>query len=188
MKLYEGVNKMLKAIGELPVVDDEQVLNADDVSDVGLARDTLLQMSRIVQQEGYWFNTEYNYPLVPTTDGYIAIGDFILDVISTKYIIKDHKLYNISKHTYLFDSKINADVIFEVNFDDLPLVAADVVTREATVSFYNDIQGDSQELKVLINNAQRAQIALQKAQFKHKSSNLMKSSRLLDRTSNPKAL
>ena len=188
MKLYEGVNRMLKAIGEIPVTDDEQVLNADATSDIGMARDTLLGMSRIIQQEGYWFNTEVAYPLVPTIDGYIAIGDDILSLYSPKYIVKDHKLYDVTKRTFLFDGPVKADVVFELPFDDLPFVAADVIVREATVSFYNDIQGDTQELRVLETNAARGQVALQKAQLKHKKANLMKNSRLLDRTQNPRAL
>jgi hypothetical protein len=179
---------MLKSIGEIPITDDEQVLTADSTSDIGMARDTLLEMSRIIQQEGYWFNTEVGYPLVPTVDGYIAISDNILAINSPSYIIKDHKLYDIVKRTYLFDGKVTVDTVFEVPFDDLPFVVADVITREATVSFYNDIQGDTQELKVLETNAQRAQIAFQKAQYKHKKSNLIKGSRLIDRTQNPRAL
>ena len=188
MKLYEGINRMLKSIGEIPVTDDEQVIDADSTSDIGMARDTLLGMSRIIQQEGYWFNTELNYPLVPTTDGYIAVGNNILAINNNKYIVKDHKLYDITKRTFLFDAPVQVDVVFETNFDDLPFVAADVIVREATVSFYNDIQGDTQEIRVLEMNAQRGQIALQKAQYKHKKANLMRGSRLVDRTQNPTAL
>lgn len=188
MKLYEGINKMLKSIGEMPVTDDEQVIEADSTSDIGMARDTLLDTSKIIQQQGYWFNTELQYPLVPTIDGYIAIGDSILAVNSTKYIIKDHKLYDVSNRTFIFDSKVLIDVIFETPFDDLPFVAADYITSEATISFYNDIQGDTQELRVLESVASRRQVALQKAEYKNKRANLIRNTRLVDRTQNPKAL
>ena len=189
MKLYEAINRVLKAIGEIPMTSEEEYLTADASSDIGRARDTVLGMSKIIQQEGYWFNLEKGYPMSPSPiDGTIAIGDNILAVVDTRYIVKDHKLYDVTKRTSMFTSTIKVDVIFEIPFDDLPFVVADVITREASVAFYNDVMGDTQELKVLEMNAQRGQVALQKAQFKHKRANLMKGSRLVDRTQNPRAL
>jgi len=188
MDIYEGVNVLLGAIGEIPITDNTQAIDAESTSDVGIARDTLLRMSDSIQQEGYWFNTEKNYPMVPNTDGYIPISDNVLAVYSPEFIVKDHKLYNTATRSYKFDKTQELDVVFNVAFDDLPFVVADAVVREAASAYYNNVLGDTQELRVLQGNAERAQIALQKAQFKHKKVNLMSGSRLLNRTQNPTGL
>jgi hypothetical protein len=188
MDIYEGVNQLLGVIGEIPITDNTQALEAEAISDVGIARDTLLRLSKSVQQEGYWFNTEVNYPLVPNTEGFIPIGDNILSIYSPKHVIKDHKLYDIEKHTYLFDKVQKLDVVFYVPFDDLPYVVADVIVREGCVSFYNNVLGDTQEIRVLENNLGKAQVALQKAHFKHKKLNLITGNKLLNRSQNPSPL
>ena len=188
MDLYEGVNVLLGSIGEIPITDDTQAQEAEATSDIGLARDTLLRMSKIIQQEGYWFNEEKAYPMIPNTDGYIAISNSILSIYHATIIVKDHKLYDTEDRTYQFEEAQELDVVFEVPFDDLPYVVADVITREATLAYYNNVLGDTQELRILEKNAQRAQVALQKAQLKHRKANLMSGSKLLNRTQNPTGL
>jgi len=188
MDLYEGCNQLLGAIGEIPITDNTQAIEADSTSDVGIARDTILRMSQSIQQEGYWFNTEKNYPMIPNTEGYIPVSNSILGIYHPTIIVKDHKLYDTVKRTYIFEGAQEIDVVFEVTFDDLPYVVADAIVREATTAFYNNVLGDTQELRVLETNAQRAQIALQKAQIKHRKVNLMSGSRLLNRTQNPSGL
>jgi len=188
MDIFEGVNVLLGSIGEIPITDNTQAQEADATSDVGIARDTLLRMSESIQQEGYWFNKEIAYPMIPNTSGYIPIGDNILAVYSPTLIVKDHKLYDTTNRTFIFDKKQEVDVVFNVVFDDLPAVVSDVIVREATTAFYNNILGDTQELRILEANAKRAQIALQKAQLKHRKINLMSGSKLLNRTQNPSGL
>jgi len=185
MDLYEGVNALLNAIGEIPITDNTQAIEAEVTSDVGLARDTLLRISKALQEEGYWFNKEIEYPLVPNTDGLIPIGSSVLSVVSQEYIVKDHKLYDVVKRSYEFDTIPKVTIVFEVAFDDLPSVVADTIVREAQVEFYNNVFGDTQELNILRQNAQRAQIQFQKAQLKHRRPNLIKGSRLVSRTQNP---
>ena len=188
MDLYEGVNVLLGSIGEIPITDNTQAQEAEATSDVGIARDTLIRMSRIIQEEGYWFNSEKAYPMIPNTEGYIPISNSILSLYHATIIVKDHKLYDTESRSYIFEDTQELDVVFEVSFDDLPYVVADVITREATTAFYNNVLGDTQELRILEKNAQRAQIALQKAQLKHKKANLMSGSKLLNRTQNPAGL
>ena len=185
MNLYEGVNVLLGSIGEIPITNNTAAVSAGATSDVGMARDTLLLMSRSIQEQGYWFNKEILYPLSINTSGYIPIGPSILSVYHPTIIVKDHKLYNIEDRTYIFTEAQEVDVIFYLAFDDLPTVACDAIVREAAVEFYNNILGDTQELRILQTNAQRAQFSLQKAQAKHRKTNLLKGSRLVDRGSNP---
>jgi len=185
MNLYEGVNALLNAIGEIPITNNTQAIEAEVTSDVGLARDTLLRISKALQEEGYWFNKEEDYPLVPNTEGLIPIGDSILSIVSQEYIVKDHKLYDVAKRSFVFETTPKVTVVFNIPFDDLPNVVADTIVRESQVEFYNNIFGDTQELAILKENAQRAQVVFQKAQMKHRKPNLIKGSRLTNRTQNP---
>ena len=185
MNLYEGVNTLLASIGEIPITDNTAANEAEATSDVGIARDTLLQMSRSIQAQGYWFNKEFDYPLVPSTEDVIAIGEAVIGINHDTYIIKDHKLYDTETRSYIFTTTQEVDITFDIAFDDLPFEATDAIVREAVVEYYNNMLGDSQELRILQTNAQRAQVALQKAQSRHRRVNLMKGSRLLDRRTNP---
>lgn len=188
MDLYEGINTLLNSIGEIPITDNTQAQAADATSDVGIARDTLLRVSRAIQEEGWWFNKELEYPLVPNTGGYIAISDSILGIYDDELIIKDHKLYSTSDRSYIFESTQSIDVVFNISFDDLPFVVSNFITSKAAVQFYSNILGDTQELATLQTTAGEAAIAFQKAQLKHRKANLMSGSRLLNRTQNPTAL
>lgn len=188
MNLYEGVNELLLTIGEVPITDNTQAVEAESSSDVGIARDTILKLSKAMQLEGYWFNKETNYPLVPNINNKIPISDTILSIVDTNYLIKDHKLYDVNKRTYDFDKTVSTTIIFLIVFDDLPQVMADTIVREAKVEFYNNTFGDTEELKILMQNAQRAQISLQKAQTKHRRSNLISGSRIINRRQNPRGL
>lgn len=188
MDLYEAVNALLEAIGEIPITDNTQAIEADVTTDVGKARTAILRNSALMQEQGYWFNKELDYPMIPNTSGYIVISASILSIYSSEVIIKDHKLYSIADRSYIFEDAQTIDVVFNVQFDDLPLVMAEYITRETAVEFYNDTFGDTQELSILQQRAQKAGILFQKAVMKHKKLNLMSGSRLLDRTTNPSAL
>ena len=188
MNLYEGVNELLLTIGEVPITDNTQAIEAEASSDVGIARDTILKMSRAIQLEGYWFNKEENYPLTPNVNNKIPISDTILSIVDTNYVVKDHKLYDVTKRTFDFDKTIHTTVVFEIPFDDLPQVMADTIVREAKVEFYNNTFGDTEELRILMNNAQRAQVNLQKAQMKHRRPNMISGSRIINRRQNPRGM
>ena len=150
-----------------------------------MARDTLLSMSASVQQQGYWFNKEIAYPLVPNTDDYIPIGNSIISLYHPTLIVKDHKLYNTETRSYVFEGVQKVDILFLVAFDDLPQVAADAIVREAVVEYYNNMLGDTQELRIFQTNAERAMIALQKEQAKQRKTNLIRGNRIVSRTQNP---
>ena len=76
-------------------------------------------------------------------------------------------------------------VIFLLQFDDLQPVVADAIVREATKEFYNNVLGDTQELRILEVNADKAMIQLQKKQVAHKKNNMIKGNRIVNRTQNP---
>ena len=63
-----AVNQMLQSIGQAPVTTLEQ-----SNPDVAIAYDTLMQVSRDVQAEGWTFNKEYHYSMALNTDGTVDV-------------------------------------------------------------------------------------------------------------------
>ena len=63
-----AVNEILASVGQAPVTTLDQTN-----PDVAIAYDTLLNVSREVQAEGWTFNTEEFYELSPDENGEIVI-------------------------------------------------------------------------------------------------------------------
>ena len=70
-----AINQILSSCGQAPVTTLDQTN-----PEVAIAYDTLLQVSREVQAEGWTFNKEYEYKLTPNTDDYILIPANMLQV------------------------------------------------------------------------------------------------------------
>ena len=68
-----AVNQILQTVGQAPVTTLDQTN-----PDVAIAYDTLQQVSREVQSEGWTFNKEFNYPFLPNSDKEIPIPTNIL--------------------------------------------------------------------------------------------------------------
>ena len=102
----QAVNQILASVGQAPVTTLEQTN-----PDVAIAYNTLQQVSREVQAEGWTFNKEYRYPLTPTDQGEIKIPDNMLQLdLSNEAcdwknrgydpIRRDGKLYDRMNHTF----------------------------------------------------------------------------------------
>ena len=72
----QAVNQILASVGQAPVTTLEQTN-----PDVAIAYSTLQQVSREVQAEGWTFNKEYRYPLIPLSNNTIEIPDNMLQLI-----------------------------------------------------------------------------------------------------------
>ena len=72
-KELPAVNEILASVGQAPVTTLDQTN-----PDVAIAYDTLLQVSREVQAEGWSFNTELNYKEVTDTNKEFVIPSNML--------------------------------------------------------------------------------------------------------------
>jgi len=70
-----AINQILASCGQAPVTTLDQTN-----PEVAIAYDTLLQVSREVQGEGWTFNKEYEYKLIPNTDDFILIPNNVLQI------------------------------------------------------------------------------------------------------------
>jgi hypothetical protein len=147
----EAVNTLLDAISEAPVSS----LSASGVMDLASARATLSEVSREVQQKGWAFNTEAEYPLPRNVEGKVPVPENALKIIvgSVDAVQRGSFLYNREKHSPLFDATVQAEVIFCLPWDELPQAARHYIMIKASRIFQvrrlgSDIQfkfSDSQE-------------------------------------------
>ena len=149
-----AINQILSSCGQAPVTTLDQTN-----PDVAIAYDTLLQVSREVQAEGWTFNKEYHYEMTPNTDNEITIPNNILQIKLTENnqnpsydaVRRSGKLYDRQHHTYKWSDypKWEFDVVWEFDWVDLPQPIQDfIVSRSATI-VSSRIVGDPNQYQIL---------------------------------------
>ena len=151
-----AINQILASVGQAPVTTLDQTN-----PDVAIAYDTLLQVSREVQSEGWTFNREDHYEFTPNTDDEILIPNNILqlDLSRSGYsankdvIRRSEKLYDKHNHTYKWkDGKIDCDVVWLFDWVDIPGPFQDYITARAAVLVSSRIVGDGNQYQMLQQN------------------------------------
>ena len=120
-----AINSVLAAIGQAPITR----VNYEN-PEVHLIYNLIQETNRDVQAEGWVFNTERNYPLLPDAEGCIYIPENVLAmdisgnaVLRTTNVVKrDGKLYDKLNHTYKFSGEQRFDITWLFPFEDLPAV------------------------------------------------------------------
>jgi hypothetical protein len=165
----DAINSMLATIGEAPISTLSSGLHADAT----MAIDTLRQVSREVQQVGWYFNREFKYELIPNTDGNIVLPLNIasIDVESRNtntmdVVPRGNRLYDMTGHTYTFDNKITATVIFILPFDELPEIAKTYITIRASRLFLARVVGSETLMSFTRQDEMTAYAALRQEQIR----------------------
>ena len=131
----DAVNQILSSVGQAPVT----TLDLQN-PEVSIVLNTLREVNRQVQAEGWVFNTERNYELTPDTDtNQIEFPSNMLQIdTNTTYhkdqydiVRRDTKLDDRLNHTYTFTDSIKADVVWYFDFTDLPPAIQAYITARA---------------------------------------------------------
>jgi hypothetical protein len=121
----EAVNIMISVIGESPV----NTLSGTSVPvTVTQAVHALEETSKALQSEGWHFNTEYDYPLVPdsvTSRITLPVNTLKVDLDPEIYTDSDPvqrglKLYDRKNHRDTWTKDLKAIITFELEFEELP--------------------------------------------------------------------
>ena len=147
-----AVNQILQSCGQAPVTTLDQTN-----PDVAIAYQTLLEVSREVQAEGWSFNKEYNYELTPDNNNQILIPSNMLQVdlshnaanMDKDVIRRSGKLYDKANHTYTFTEKVECDITWLFDWVDLPTPIADFITARAASIVSSRIVGDNNQYAIL---------------------------------------
>jgi len=155
-----AVNQILASVGQAPVTTLDQTN-----PDVAIAYDTLIQVSREVQAEGWTFNTEYKVKLTPDTNDQIVYPSNVLQINlsdgegygSKAAIRKNDKLYDRVNHTDIWtDETVKVDIVYFYDWIDLPIPIQDFITARAAAIVSTRIVGDAEQHKYLSTREQLA--------------------------------
>jgi len=155
-KELPAINQILSSCGQAPVTTLDQTN-----PDVAIAYDTLLQVSREVQAEGWTFNTEYHYDMTRDGNNEIPIPNNMLQIKLTENsanaefdcIRRSGKLYDRQHHTYdlsdISGDTVECDIIWEFDWVDLPEPVQNFITARAASIVSQRIVGDPQQYQIL---------------------------------------
>ena len=157
----QAVNEILASIGQAPVttIEAQTITYQDGTSaeipitpEVAIVYETLTQVSREVQAEGWTFNKENEYPLTPDANGYLSMTGSMLqmdlsDTLANNNfdtVIRNGRLYDKLEHTDVWDTTqtYDVDVVWYYDFADLPQVFKDYVTARAATRCAIRLVGD----------------------------------------------
>ena len=116
--------------------------------EVTIAQSTLRQVCREVQAEGWKFNTEQQYPITLDSNNHCLIPNNVLQIDLNHFkhlndydVVKRNdsgtmKLYDLIEHRYNFENtsegKLYVDIIWMIDFEDIPQVFKDYITQRAS--------------------------------------------------------
>jgi hypothetical protein len=142
----DAVNQILSSVGQAPVT----TLDLQN-PEVSIVLNTLREVNRQVQAEGWIFNTEREYELTPDNEtNQIAYPFNMLQIdANTRYhkdefdlVRRSGKLYDRLNHTYIFTDAIKADVVWYFDFTDIPPAIQAYITARAARMCATKMVGD----------------------------------------------
>ena len=144
-----AINQTLTSCGQAPVTTLDQTN-----PEVAIAYDTLLQVSREVQSEGWTFNKEYHYEFTKDNNDEILIPNNIKQIKLTENaqnapyhaVRRNGKLYDRQNHRYTWEySPVECDVTWEFDFIDLPEPIQNYIKARASTLVSGKIVGDNSQ-------------------------------------------
>jgi len=127
--------------------------------DVAIALNTLREVSREVQSEGWTFNKEYSYPITPDSNDEIQIPNNVLQMdlssgktvnLNRDSVNRGGKLYNRNTHSYKWtDETVYVDVLWEFDWASIPEPVQAFITARAASIVSSRIIGDPNQYQML---------------------------------------
>ena len=141
----EAINIMLSSIGESPVNS-----LTSGLVDAEMAETILNATSRDVQSQGWHFNTEPSYGIVPLASGELLLPANCLkvDQISSErefdLVQRGSKLYDRKKHTFKIGRTVKVDMVIMLDFEQLPEAARRFITLKGARVFQDRAVGSAE--------------------------------------------
>lgn len=174
----EAVNTMLRCIGESPVSS----LEVSGLVDVANARAQLTATSRDVQEKGWAFNQEDNYPLIRQVDGTITLPpnvarvDTFGDDAGIDVVQRGTALYNRGDHTYVFTKDLKVEITFYLPWEQLPQAARNFICISASRIFQAQTMGSQTKHKFSEADEFKAAASMEQAEANNGDANMLNDS------------
>ena len=173
----EAINIMLAAIGEAPVNSLTGLLPVD----ARTAQNTLTEINKEVQSEGWSFNTEIDVTLTRDGSDHINLANNILRVDPSIHhhptidaIQRGSKLYDRLNNEYEFDDDLVCTVVYYRDFDELPEPARRYMTIKAARIFVDRLVGDEGLRTYTQQDEIRARAILMETDYANADHNLLR--------------
>ena len=154
----DAVNSILMSVGESPV----NTLTVQS-PEVAIAQKTLRQVCREIQAEGWSYNTENEYPIDTDSNNQVVVPNNVLQMdLSIYHHGKDYdvvrrsdngiqKVYDKKGHTFTFENqdKLYFDMVWMIDFEDLPQAFKDYITIRASRVASNRMVNSQPSAKLL---------------------------------------
>ena len=166
-----SVNSILGSIGQSPISRLYQKDSGDLVyinPEISFVHHLLKEVNIDVQNEGWVWNREEDYPLIPDVDGFIKVPEKVLRMdISQGQVYRDtdvvrrqDKLYDKVNHTYKFNIKqLRFDITWEFPYEDLPSVFQRYITLRASGRAATQLVANPQLVQLLGTQEAQARAA-----------------------------
>jgi hypothetical protein len=143
----QAVNIILSNIGQAPVSTLE---STNPMVSTALA--ILDEVTTAVESEGWVFNTERAYPLLPDVNGNVLIPDNVISYdahpnSNQDLVSRNGKLYDKVAHTDIFTKELELDIVWFFEFEDLPQPVRNYITVRAANVFAGRVVGSSEAVR-----------------------------------------
>jgi len=165
------INDSLLSIGETPFIEGTLVetlpVGTDGETAKRLIRTTMVE----VQARGWYFNLDYAFPLVPDSNKFITMPpntlrvDFGNTEFRHQYTLKNGKIYDYLNHTYIIENKLIADVVWLVDYAELPPEAYEYISLRAARKFQQKVIGAQEIDQFTVRDETDSLINLQRRQL-----------------------
>lgn len=149
-----AVNRIIGAVGQAPVAS----LSSPN-PEVSIALQTLRDVSKEIQAEGWSFNSEREFILIPDVNQEILLPGNLLSItlsrVPENYGVdvtrRSGKLYNKTTHTFDWGTipSLKCDVVWFYPIEDVPQPVVDYIVARARVVASADLLGDTEQYRLL---------------------------------------
>ena len=182
----EAVNIMLSTIGESPVSS----LSSDQTTvDVGIAQQVLREVTILVEEEGWQFNTEINWvmtPLAGTGEIFIPANCIQIDTSGPDSLVdtamRGNRLYDRTNHTFTFTKTLTVDMVILLDFTDIPHAARQYIAIRAARVFQQRVVGSDSLAAYTEKDEAKARDGLKKLDANNADYNILTGSQSVART------
>jgi hypothetical protein len=135
------INRCLFAIGEAPYPDGTFVEDIPFGTDGDMARREVENTMVEVQTRGWFFNTDYDFKLIPDEDSFISLPPSALRLDSGnkecgRYILRNQRVYDMQEQTFVIDKEyIEVDMVWLIDYENLPVEAYEYISARAARKF-----------------------------------------------------
>ena len=167
-----AVNSILGAIGQSPITTLDEVsadVQAFDNPEVAFIFNLLRDANVDTQAEGWHFNKEEHLTFKPdSVTKHITIADDVLQLDlhgdhtrRTKDLVRRNgRLYDKIEHTDEFDDDLDLDVVYLVEFENLPIVFRRYITYRASRQAATQLVANPNLVKLLAQQEALARASL----------------------------